>query len=187
MVSDPMEVCNMCSYKEICRRRKSGKLCEDYSPCPPMSKTIPPKTDLSKDKYISANLLKDEMCAGCVPIHEDLSSFTGMYGGKETIAGYIDSIPPADVVEVVHAHIVWRKRHKGGFQQRKCLCENVCLAETIACKRNAIVDDRYIIDEPYCSECGKLLGDFINYCGNCGARMDGVKGTDEKVTANDDR
>lgn len=26
------------------------------------------------------------------------------------------------------------------------------------------------------SECGKLLGEFLNYCGNCGAKMDGGDG-----------
>ena len=39
-------------------------------------------------------------------------------------------------------------------------------------KHIATIDERYTDNVPYCSECGKMLGDFLNYCGNCGCKLD---------------
>ena len=87
----------------------------------------------------------------------------------------ISSLPTADVAPVRHAHIIWKRRRRGGFRHAKCLHRfcNFVIEDNAPCKHIAKIDERYTIDEPYCSECGKLLGDFLNYCGNCGARMDG--------------
>ena len=84
-------------------------------------------------------------------------------------------IPAADVVPVKHGHIVWKEYHKGGIRRRKCLQEikSVYIEQQMPCKHIAIIDERYLSKDPYCSECGKLLGEFLNYCGNCGAKMGG--------------
>lgn len=88
-----------------------------------------------------------------------------------------DYAAAADVAPVVHGQIIWRERHRGGFKTVKCLhCFNdINIENNIPCKHIAKIDGRYTNDEPYCSNCGKLLGDFMNYCGNCGAKMDGDK------------
>lgn len=89
----------------------------------------------------------------------------------------VDEIPAADVAPVKHGHIVWKEYHKGGIRRRKCLQEikSVYIEQQMPCKHIAIVDERYLSKDPYCSECGMLLGEFLSYCGNCGAKMDGGK------------
>ena len=84
-------------------------------------------------------------------------------------------IPSADVASVKHGHIVWKEYHKGGIRRKKCLQEvnSIYIEQQMPCKHIAIIDERYLSKDPYCSGCGKLLGEFLNYCGNCGAKMDG--------------
>lgn len=96
------------------------------------------------------------------------------------LAEYLDDIPAADVVPVKHGHIVWKEYHKGGIRRRKCLQEikSVYIEQQMPCKHIAIVDERYLSKDPYCSECGMLLGEFLSYCGNCGAKMDGGDSND---------
>lgn len=83
--------------------------------------------------------------------------------------------PVADVAPVKHGHIVWKEYYKGGIRRKKCLQEvnSIYIEQQMPCKNIAIIDERYLSKGPYCSECGKLLGEFLNYCGNCGAKMDG--------------
>lgn len=81
--------------------------------------------------------------------------------------------PSADVRPERHGHIVWKERHSGGFRERKCLSDCGNSVFTPSCNQVARIDDRCTENRPYCSECGKLLGEFLNYCGNCGAKMDG--------------
>lgn len=76
--------------------------------------------------------------------------------------------PTADVVEVKHGEWIYKYRHRGGFVKRTGYDEFGNL-HTIT------VDDRFEIHDPYCSVCGKLGGEFLSYCGNCGAKMDGGK------------
>lgn len=99
---------------------------------------------------------------------------------EKTYSNVIKNLPAADVAPVVHGQIIWKERHRGGFRTAKCLhCFNDINTESnIPCKHIAKIDERYTIKEPYCSKCGKLLGDFLNYCGNCGAKMDGKEETE---------
>lgn len=94
------------------------------------------------------------------------------YGLREYIEKNSEDIAP-----VVHGQIIWKERHRGGFKTAKCLhsFNDINTENNIPCKHIAKIDERYTINEPYCSKCGKLLGDFLNYCGNCGAKMDGDK------------
>lgn len=80
----------------------------------------------------------------------------------------IEALPTADVEEVKHGEWIYKHRHRGGFE-RKTVYDDFGNPHTVS------IDNRYECDEPYCSVCGKLGGDFLNYCGNCGAKMDGGK------------
>lgn len=98
------------------------------------------------------------------------------YIERETVMKIIDDYGCTHgVTPVKHGHIVWKEYHKGGIRRRKCLQEikSVYIEQQMPCKHIAITDERYLSKDPYCSECGKLLGEFLNYCGNCGAKMDG--------------
>lgn len=72
----------------------------------------------------------------------------------------------ADFVEVVHGEWIYKHRHRGGFERRTTHDE-------YGNPHTVTLDNRYECEEPYCSVCGKIGGDFLNYCGNCGAKMDG--------------
>lgn len=71
-----------------------------------------------------------------------------------------------ELAEVKHGEWIYKHRHRGGFVKRTGYDEFGNL-HTIT------VDDRFEINDPYCSVCGKLGGEFLNYCGNCGAKMNG--------------
>lgn len=112
-------------------------------------------------------------------IHDRWNKTTAPVSWSHAYADFIDDInnqPAADVVPVKHGHIVWKEYHKGGIRRRKCLQEikSVYIEQQMPCKHIAITDERYLSKGPYCSECGKLLGEFLDYCGNCGAKMDGA-------------
>lgn len=96
-------------------------------------------------------------------------------GAVDVVGSAIYKLPAADVETVKHGHIVWKEYHKGGISRKKCLQEvnSIYIEQQMPCKHIAIIDERYLSKDPYCSECGKLLGEFLNYCGNCGAKMDG--------------
>ena len=85
----------------------------------------------------------------------------------EAMMRYVKLQPAADVAPVVHGRWVYKHRHRGGIRTYEGKDE---MGET----RRISVDERHEIDDPYCSECGKLNeSDWLNYCPNCGAKMDG--------------
>ena len=121
-------------------------------------------------------------------IQEHWNETTAPVSWSHAYADFIDDIdnqPTADVAPVKHGHIVWKEYHKGGIRRRKCLQEikSVYIEQQMPCKHIAIVDERYLSKDPYCSECGMLLGEFLSYCGNCGAKMDG-RWTEEESNDN---
>lgn len=96
----------------------------------------------------------------------------GWVSGLQDIENDVSkNIPSANVRPERRGHIIWRKRHRGGFRTAKCLSDFGNCIFTPTCKHIAKIDERCIIDEPYCSECSKLLGDSLNFCPNCGAKM----------------
>ena len=106
-------------------------------------------------------------------------SLSSMYAAKlvDIFLACAKVFPTVEAAPVRHGHIIWKRRRRGGFRHAKCLHRfcNFVIEDNAPCKHIAKIDERYTTDEPYCSECGKLLGDFLNYCGNCGAKMDGDK------------
>ena len=126
-----------------------------------MLKTESGLLTMAEKEYIEREKLNDMLEDFCV---------------NESFYDVLQTIPTADVAPVRHGHIIWKRRRRGGFRHVKCLHRfcNFVIEDNAPCKHIAKIDERYTIDEPYCSECGKLLGDFLNYCGNCGAKMDGA-------------
>ena len=86
---------------------------------------------------------------------------------QEQLIYMLSICPEADVAPVKRGNIVWKMRHRGSIAKRHCIRES-----SLLCDHNAVIDERYEGMEPYCSECGKLLGDIMNYCGFCGAKME---------------
>ncbi len=87
---------------------------------------------------------------------------------QRVVLDLLGNAPAADVMEVKHGEWIYKHRHRGGFERRTAYDE-------FNNPHTVTLDNRYECDEPYCSVCGKLGGDFLNYCGNCGAKMDGGK------------
>lgn len=91
---------------------------------------------------------------------------TRRYENPEICTQEINSIPAAAVAPVVHGRWIYKHRHRGGIRIYEGKDE---MGET----RRISVDERYEIDDPYCSECGKLNESvWLNYCPHCGAEMD---------------
>lgn len=67
---------------------------------------------------------------------------------------------------VKQGHWVEKHRHRGGYRQ-------VTGKKPMSYETHTItIDERYEIDDLYCSECGKLNESvFTNFCPNCGADM----------------
>lgn len=89
------------------------------------------------------------------------------YDAIEADIDAISNIPTADVRPVVRGHWIWKHRHRGGFKR-------VLGVDDYGNEHTVIIDDRYEIDDPYCSEC-RLLNDSssLKFCPNCGADMRG--------------
>lgn len=69
-------------------------------------------------------------------------------------------------MEVVqHGYWVYKHKVRGGIRERAGK-DAFGVTHTISC------DERYEVDDPYCSECGALNESiYLNFCPNCGSRM----------------
>lgn len=74
------------------------------------------------------------------------------------------TITPESLVR--HGRWVKKHRHTGGFRRYTG-------TDDMGAQHTITVDERLGYDDLYCSECGKQSADnFLDYCPNCGAKMD---------------
>ena len=79
----------------------------------------------------------------------------------------VHRLPVADVAPVVHGRWIIKHKHRGGFHRYTGI-------DDMGEQHTITVDERVEYDDRYCSECGKQSADnFLTYCPNCGAKMDG--------------
>ena len=100
-----------------------------------------------------------------------IAEFLGPKGLDEwevmvAIREIIENVPAVDAVPVVHGHIVWKDRRRGGVRK-------VTGRDEFGVEHTVRYMESYVERTPYCSVCTKVLGDALTYCPNCGARMDG--------------
>ena len=75
-------------------------------------------------------------------------------------------VESADVAQVRHGQWIMKHKHRGGFRRYTGI-------DDMGEQHTITVDERVEYDDRYCSECGKQSADnFLNYCPNCGAKID---------------
>lgn len=122
--------------------------------------------------------IEREAATAYAPLPKHLREYQTMNLDDARKEGYdfairqLSSIPAADVAPVVRGRWIYKHRHRGGFR--------VVTGEDEYGNQHTIqIDERYEIDEPYCSECGKLNEAYsLNFCPNCGADMREVQHDD---------
>ena len=78
----------------------------------------------------------------------------------------VDAIPAADVAPIRHGRWIVKHKHRGGFRRYTGI-------DDMGEQHTITADERVEYDDRYCSECGKQSADnFLNYCPNCGTKMD---------------
>lgn len=78
--------------------------------------------------------------------------------------GEIEQLPP---IQPKRGKWIKKHRHYGGFR-------NYTGFDAMGEQHTITVDERTEYDDLYCSECGARSADnFLNFCQNCGCRMDG--------------
>lgn len=116
-------------------------------------------------KYIDADILKCVVLACDSGREAAFSNDVRTYTVDE-ILQMINAVKPANVKPIKRGHWIEKHRHRGGYRE-------VTGKKTMSYETHTItVDERYEIDDLYCSECGKLNESvFTNFCPNCGADM----------------
>lgn len=83
------------------------------------------------------------------------------------VEGYINDQETLTQTIETPAFVVWKERYRGGFEH------NVTIVDEMGTKHVGTLDTRRRTKTPYCSACGGELGvSSLNYCPNCGAKME---------------
>lgn len=92
---------------------------------------------------------------------------------EQAITDSEDGVPCDHLIEVApvrHGRWIMKHKHRGGFRRYTGI-------DDMGEQHTITVDERVEYDDRYCSECGKQSADnFLTYCPNCGAKMDGDDG-----------
>lgn len=107
-------------------------------------------------------------------VHRSLTEEDG--ARLTTVVGMLENQPAVDAVPVVHGEIIWKNRKK---LVKRYDVEPCCFdaeANPLYHATNKHITEKVA----YCHVCKKRMsGDFLNFCDNCGARMDGKEPTNE--------
>lgn len=80
---------------------------------------------------------------------------------------FIKQLPSADVQPVRRGHWIWKERHRNSLRVVKGI-------DRYGKEGDLQIHEEYKEKVNYCSECGKQGHEVsLNFCPNCGARMDG--------------
>lgn len=118
---------------------------------------------MEKAEYVDRVAIRAKVCTGCTMWVDGVCCDADPC--ENLIAGFLEA-QAADVAPVRHARWIMKHKHRGGFRRYTGI-DDMGEPHTIT------VDERVEYDDRYCSECGKQSADnFLNYCPNCGAKMD---------------
>ena len=93
--------------------------------------------------------------------------FKGLDNIQEDLDMLFCMLPAEDVAPVRHGRWIMKHKKRGGFRSYTGI-------DDIGEQHTITVDERVEYDDRYCSYCGKQSADnFLTYCPNCGAKMDG--------------
>lgn len=119
-------------------------------------------------EYIDRESISEEIRKYYYKNPPNFSYGEGFDRGLDRAQRAILDAPAVDVAPVRHGRWIMKHRHRGGFHRYTGL-------DDLGEQHTITVDERVEYDDRYCSECGKQSADnFLNYCPNCGAKMDGV-------------
>ena len=112
--------------------------------------------ELARDRYLET------------PSNSPCSSrYMAQLNERTSFKHIIADFHSADVAPVRHGRWIIKHKHRGGFHRYTGI-------DDMGEQHTITVDERIEYDDRYCSECGKQSADnFLTYCPNCGARMDG--------------
>ena len=83
------------------------------------------------------------------------------------VPNVLRNIPSADVQPVKCGKWIWKERHRNSYRVVKGI-------DKYGKEGDLQLHEEYKVKVNYCSVCGKQGHEaFLNYCPNCGARMDG--------------
>lgn len=90
------------------------------------------------------------------------------YGdGWNACINIIEAAPSVDAVPVVHAHWVYKERHRKSYRTYTGF-------DAAGEEHTVTVCQESTGKEPYCSNCGAQAAEsFMDYCPKCGAKMTG--------------
>ena len=108
--------------------------------------------------------IKDDLISRAYVLAEYDRQHKGPPGGARKI---MVEAPAVDAVPVVHARWFYKDRHRK-------TCRQYTGYDDMGEVHTITVIEESEGKEPYCSECGAQAAEsFINFCPNCGAKMDG--------------
>lgn len=111
--------------------------------------------------------IEERYCLPCKEAGRDHNGCKCRACWVDDMCGEVIDAPADDVAPVVHGRWIIKHKNRGGFHRYTGI-------DDMGEQHTITVDERIEYDDRYCSECGKQSADnFLTYCPNCGARMDG--------------
>lgn len=99
-------------------------------------------------------------------LYENMSYAMCRTGFQAEACAVVKSARVIEAAPVVHGKWIIKRRHHGGIHLKTG-------TDALGVEHTISVDERYESDDYICSECKKRFEEVaLNYCPNCGAKMD---------------